>query len=184
MYTKTNKIINGDLELISIDTVIDTNIYSDYNNFTIIEHKLLFNKIGFIYGNSSSEISISMNNHNSFDYIIDGNLFIYVLNIPKGFYPIINGDLIIKSYNNYRLNQRAFRLSEDFINHISNTNICAVNGMLHIETLTHLPKGFYPNVKGKINLPNLESKMLKELILYPGPKRQLAFNLLKMYYDK
>jgi hypothetical protein len=59
-------------------------------------------------------------------------------------------------------------------------NNCTINYRLMLQNIKYLPKGFSPNVKDEIYLDSLKSKTLRNLILYPGVKRQLGFNLLKI----
>ena len=120
------------------------------------------------------------------EIIINDNFILYEYNMPYLNNCIINGyvnvyfnNINIKFLNNCIINgQVNLNIKNSFRNMLNN---CNISGDLHME-VSYLTECFNPNVKGRIHLPNLKSKILKELLLLPGPKRQLAYNLLKTIY--
>jgi len=123
------------------------------------------------------------------DCIIDGHIDLEFLDtIPEG---CLN-NCFIRNYldlsrlkclpnntlNNCNINtnlflNRAVSIPETALN---NT---IIGGSLSLSSLEYLPKGFNISVGYSIHLDSLKSKTLKNLLLNPGQKRQLGFNLLK-----
>jgi hypothetical protein len=129
-------------------------ITSNFINNSIIDNHLGINSItsipkGFLLNSTIGSLGLDR-----------------VTKIPKDFLKsvTIRGHLYLSSLK---------VIPKDFLKGVT------IGGNLYLGSIGSLPKDFKPDVKGRIFLTNLNSKILKNLMEYPGPKRQLAFNLLK-----